>query len=115
MSNYNATVYEYFHETNQDETSHEPQVIGVFVCHAEEINGQIQITRSNGVQFTGYEDKIVSLKVDDERFGKAGDPVAMYDFYMRLRSPRSEFKILMDNCEGYRLALCGARPPAFRC
>jgi hypothetical protein len=104
-TNYNATVYE------TTASGH----IGTFVAHVENINGRPQMTRSNAVQCTGYEDQISRLKVDVDGFGKAGEEVATYDFYMRRRNPDSTFQIVIDNCDGYRNALSGTNlPPAYK-
>lgn len=95
---YNATVY----ETKNGEDW------GVFVAEVEEIGGKLQMLRSNAVSCTGYEGKVSTLKDTQE-------PVAVYDLYMRLSHKDSEFKIVLDNCQGYKNRLSGLNlPPAYK-
>lgn len=95
---YNATVYE----------THNGEDWGVFVAEVAEIGGKLQMLRGNGVSCTGYEGKIGRNK-------ETGEEVAVYDFYMRLRNPESEFRIVMDNCAGYKNRLMGMGiPPTYK-
>ncbi len=98
---YNATVEEF-----KDE-----QPRGVFVAEVREINGRLQMLRSNSLQCTGYEGKTFR-EADPERGFKAGD--ACYDWYLRHHRAGSEFRITVDNCEGYKRRLQGLNlPPAY--
>lgn len=95
---YNATVY----ETKNGEDW------GTFVAEVHEIAGKLQMVRSNAVQCTGHEGKIGISK-------ETGEEVAVYDLYMRLTHPDSEFRIVMDNCQGYKNRLMGMNiPPTYK-
>ena len=97
---YNATV------TRIDKNTKE--VICTFVAEVIEIDGRLQMLRGNGNQYTGYEGKIGKDK-------ETGKEVAVYDLYLRLTYPDSEFKIVQDDCEGYKNLLKGlALPPSYR-
>lgn len=105
-SKYNATVKQIYPSG----------AVGTFVAHVIELGGRLQMTRSNAVQFTRYDDMIGKLPADSELAAKyTGDEVALYDIYMRETHPGSTFEIDLDNCEGYRNAISGlALPPAYK-
>ena len=78
-SEYNATVY----------CKREGRVTSIFVATAAEINGRLQMLRSNAVTCTGYEDKL-----DD-------DGNSRYDAYVRATHPEDKLEIVLDNRAGY--------------
>lgn len=87
---YNATVYEY----------RDGKHISTFVA---EVNEKGEMLRSNALQYTGYEGKYLK------------DGRAAYDVYFRSLLPNSEFKIVNDNCEGYKRKIMGlAVPPTYK-
>lgn len=80
---YNATVY-HIYPSNIRSTA---------TAKVKELNGRLQILRSNMVQCTGLEDKLTSN----------GD--AAYHAYLERTHPGHKFEIELDNCQGYRQAL----------
>jgi len=79
MSSYNATV--------RSRRSGKP--FGIFVASVRELNGRIQMLRSNAVTCTGMEDK---FDIDGN---------SLYDTYFRNTHSDEELEITIDNCEGY--------------
>ena len=91
---YNATVYETKGKENW----------GVFVAEVMELNGRPQMIRGNGVQCTGYEGRTITADIP-ELDASAGD--AAYDVYLRAMNQDSEYRIVEDNCAGYKHELTG--------
>lgn len=82
---YNATVWESWDGLTD---------VAVFVA---EVDAAGRMLRSNAVQCTGLE----------------GSP--RYDEYLRQRYPDRSFRVVRDNCAGYRARIAGlALPPAYR-
>lgn len=97
---YNATIYEY------DENG---KPYSTFVAEVAEIGGELQMLRSNSIQFTGYEGK---TSISQE----TGKEIALYQLYLQLRLPAGHtLQIVKDNCRGYKQVLSGlALPPAYK-
>lgn len=88
---YNATVI----ETWSNGT------IGHFVAEVIEINGKLQMLRSNALQCTGYEGKTGTLKAG-ELANKYGSEVAFYHVYFMESNPTKTYQIVLDNCQLYK-------------
>ena len=87
---YNATVY----------TIEGGRRVSCFVADVQEINGRLQMKRSNALQCTGFEDRVVK-QADPELGCQPGD--AAYDVYYRHRMVEgTALEIVQDNCQGYR-------------
>lgn len=101
---YNATVY----------TTRNGQPWGTFVAEVAMIGGTLQMLRGNGVSCTGYEGKVAEFKPGTDLAAKYPGERALYDVFLREREPDSEFRIVLDDCAGYKNLLGGLNlPPAY--
>ena len=103
---YNASVREFYLNSGEYR--------GVFVAEVIELNGRPQMVRSNAVQCTGYEGRILTSPIDiDGITAQAGD--SAYDFYMRAIHADLIFVILQDDCKAYRDQIGGLHiPPTYK-
>ena len=98
---YNATVRELDAEGN---------IRAHFVADVAELNGRWQMLRANGLQCTGFEDKLLKQGADIvEGDVKAVGGDAAYDFYWRVRHPGLKLQFALDKGRYYRNLFAGER------